>query len=94
MKQLVLAALVALAVLPVASQAQSDQPVTRAEVHSDLKQLEQAGYSPAARDPYYPADIQAAESRVHGGSAGANGYGPSAEGTSVSGPATTPANAQ
>ncbi|MFM0223988.1 DUF4148 domain-containing protein [Paraburkholderia dipogonis] len=50
---------------PVLSFAQSDGPVTRAEVRSDLVQVEQAGYNPArASDPDYPADIQAAEAKV------------------------------
>jgi Domain of unknown function (DUF4148) len=95
MKKLALASLFALAVFPALSQAQStDQPVTRAEVRADLKQLEQAGYNPSARDPYYPADIQAAEARVHGSGEGTTGYGASNDGTSVSGPATAPSNAQ
>ena len=95
MKRLVLAAVAALALAPLVSQAQTDQPVTRASVRADLAQLEQAGYSPAARDPFYPADIQAAEARVHGDNAGAAGaYGASAEGSSVSGPAAAAANAQ
>jgi len=66
MKSLAYAAIAA-AVLsaPVASFAQqSNQPVTRAEVRQQLIQLEQAGYNPAARDPYYPSDIQAAQARV------------------------------
>ena len=33
---------------PVASFAQSEQPLTRAEVKAQLKQIEQAGYNPAA----------------------------------------------
>jgi hypothetical protein len=50
---------------PVASFAQSNQPVSRAEVRAQLVQLEKAGYNPSAgSDPYYPADIQAAEARV------------------------------
>jgi Domain of unknown function (DUF4148) len=46
--------------------AQSDSgPLTRAQVRADLIRIEQAGYRPAANnDPYYPADIQAAEARV------------------------------
>jgi hypothetical protein len=53
--------------MPVASfaQVQSNQPLTRAEVKADLVRVEQAGYNPATgTDPYYPADIQAAEARV------------------------------
>jgi Domain of unknown function (DUF4148) len=65
MKSLIKA--VALAVIvaaPIASFAQSNQPVTRAEVRAELAQLTKAGYNPGAHDPYYPSDIQAAESRV------------------------------
>ncbi|CAG4889943.1 DUF4148 domain-containing protein [Paraburkholderia saeva] len=50
---------------PVVSFAQSNAPVTRAEVRADLVRLEQAGYNPsAADDANYPADIQAAEAKV------------------------------
>ncbi|MDR5753473.1 MULTISPECIES: DUF4148 domain-containing protein [unclassified Caballeronia] len=50
---------------PALSFAQSNGPVTRAEVRADLVQVEKAGYNPArASDPDYPADIQAAEAKV------------------------------
>lgn len=42
----------------------SNSPVTRAGVQADLMRLEQAGYRPQANDPYYPADIQAAEAKI------------------------------
>ncbi|MFP3274934.1 MAG: DUF4148 domain-containing protein, partial [Paraburkholderia sp.] len=46
---------------PVAAFAQSNQPLTRAEVRSQLVQLEKAGYNPADADnTTYPADIQSA----------------------------------
>jgi hypothetical protein len=66
MNSLIKAVAVALAIAaPVASFAQSNQPVTRAQVRAELVQLEKAGYSPLrGDDPYYPADIQAAEARV------------------------------
>lgn len=51
---------------PLVSYAQSSAPLTRAQVRADLVRVEQAGYD-AARggdDPYYPADIQAAEAKV------------------------------
>ena len=67
MKSLIKAiAVAAVLAVPVASFAQSgDQPATRAEVRSQLIQLEQAGYNPAAsNDTNYPSDAQAAESRV------------------------------
>ncbi|MDT8843206.1 DUF4148 domain-containing protein [Paraburkholderia fungorum] len=65
MKSLIQAVVIA-AVLaaPVASFAQSNQPVTRAQVRAELVQLEKAGYQPGRADPYYPADIQAAQARV------------------------------
>ena len=50
---------------PVLSFAQSNPPVTRAEVRADLVRLEQAGYNPSvANDADYPASIQAAEAKV------------------------------
>jgi hypothetical protein len=70
---------------PVASFAQSNQPVTRAQVRAELIEVEKAGYNP--RDLlHYPQNIQAAEARVaaQNGSANADtsGYGPSVDGTS------------
>lgn len=86
MKSLIKA--VALAVVlaaPVASFAQSEQPLTRAEVKAQLIQIEQAGYNPAvATDSTYPADIQAAEARV-AAQHDATGYGSSANGSSQTG---------
>ncbi|GLU35007.1 DUF4148 domain-containing protein [Trinickia caryophylli] len=50
---------------PVLTFAQSNAPVTRAEVRADLVRIEQAGYNPAiGSDPHYPDDIQAAEAKV------------------------------
>ncbi|SMG48697.1 DUF4148 domain-containing protein [Paraburkholderia susongensis] len=50
---------------PVISFAQSNAPLTRAEVRADLIRVEQAGYNPSAADDVnYPADIQAAETRI------------------------------
>jgi hypothetical protein len=50
---------------PVASFAQSNHPLTRAQVRAELVQLEKAGYNPIlAANVHYPADIQAAEARV------------------------------
>jgi Domain of unknown function (DUF4148) len=66
MKSLIKA--VALAVViaaPIASFAQSNQPLTRAQVRAELVQLEKAGYNPFhASDVTYPADVQAAEARI------------------------------
>ncbi|WP_246797326.1 DUF4148 domain-containing protein [Burkholderia perseverans] len=68
MKNLIQAVAVAAAlVVPVASfaQAQSNGPVTRAQVRAELVQLEQTGWRPSAgADTRYPADIQAAEHQV------------------------------
>lgn len=50
---------------PALSFAQSNAPLTRAEVRADLVRVEQAGYSPSTSDDAtYPADIQAAEAKV------------------------------
>ncbi|MDR6410233.1 DUF4148 domain-containing protein [Paraburkholderia terricola] len=65
MKSLIQAVVIAAALAaPVASFAQSNQPVTRAQVRAELIQLEKAGYQPGRDDPHYPADIQAAQARV------------------------------
>ncbi|MFM0504741.1 DUF4148 domain-containing protein [Paraburkholderia caffeinilytica] len=95
MKSLIKAvALVVVLAAPVASFAQSEQPLTRAEVRTQLIQIEQAGYNPAvATDSTYPADIQAAEARV-ASQHDATGYGSSANGSSQTGmpaPAAQPA---
>lgn len=74
---------------PVASFAQSNQPVTRAQVRAELIQLEKAGYQPGRDDPHYPADIQAAQARVdaQNGTAQAaqSGFGGVMSGASQSG---------
>ncbi|HZZ10406.1 MAG TPA: DUF4148 domain-containing protein [Paraburkholderia sp.] len=93
------AALVVVLATPAVSFAQSDQPVTRAEVKSDLRQLEAAGYKPEATNATYPADIEAAEARVAANNAVAQadttGYGSTANGTSQTGttaPMASPAS--
>jgi hypothetical protein len=65
-KALVYIALAASALAaPVLSFAQSNAPLTRAEVRADLIRVEQAGYNPSTSDDAsYPADIQAAEAKV------------------------------
>jgi opacity protein-like surface antigen len=87
MKSLIKAvALVVVFAAPAASFAQSEQPVTRAEVKAQLKQLEQVGYNPAvATDSTYPSDIQAAEARVAAQNNAATGYGPASAGSSETG---------
>ncbi|HZZ11331.1 MAG TPA: DUF4148 domain-containing protein [Paraburkholderia sp.] len=98
MKSLIQAvALAAALAAPVASFAQSSQqPVTRAEVRSDLINVERAGYNPAnSSDPTYPADAQAAEARVQAANpavaqtqepvADTSGYGGAMSGSSQAG---------
>jgi hypothetical protein len=50
--------------VPVLSFAQSNAPLTRAEVRADLVRVEQAGYNPDTNDIHYPADIQATEAKI------------------------------
>lgn len=82
-QSLMVAAVVA---LPVLSFAQSNQPLTRAEVRAQLVELEKAGYNPVGDQTQYPNNIEAAEARVsaHNGFSAAS-YGPSTSGTSASG---------
>ncbi|MEW9581891.1 DUF4148 domain-containing protein [Paraburkholderia sp. DGU8] len=90
MKSLIQAVVIA-AVLaaPVASFAQSNQPITRAQVRAELVQLEKAGYQPGHADPHYPADIQAAQARVNAqdgtAQAAASGFGGTVSGSTQSG---------
>jgi Domain of unknown function (DUF4148) len=89
MKSLIKAVAVALVLAaPVASFAQSNEPLTRAEVRAQLVQVENAGYRPGVgQDLNYPADVQAAEARVAAqhGSAQSSGYGSATNGSSQSG---------
>jgi hypothetical protein len=87
MKSLIQAVVVAAALAaPVAVFAQSNQPVTRAQVRAELVQLEKAGYNPAhGEDPSYPADIQAAEARVAAQNGATSGYGGVVSGSSDAG---------
>lgn len=93
---------VALAVVlaaPVASFAQSNEPLTRAQVREQLIQVEKAGYNPATSNDYdYPANIQAAEARVAAEQATAqntstqttgSGYGSNGNGSSQVGVRTS-----
>jgi hypothetical protein len=86
MKSLIQAVAVAAAlVVPVASFAQSNAPVTRAQVRAELVQLEQVGYHVGDGDnTSYPNAIQAAEARVSAQN-GNSGYGGVAAGTSQAG---------
>jgi len=65
MKSLVQAlAVSAVLATPFAAFAQSNAPLSRAEVRDALVQVEKAGYVPTSSTVNYPADIQAAQARV------------------------------
>lgn len=88
MKSLIQAAVIAtLIAAPALSFAQSDAPVSRAQVKAELAQFVQANpHAAFGKDPYYPANAQAAETRI----AAQNGnvstaYGGTVEGSSASG---------
>ena len=87
MKSLIKAvALAAIIVVPVASFAQSNGEVTRAQVRAELVQLEKAGYNPAtSNSDDYPQNIQAAEAKVAAQNGDASGYGPVAKGSHQAG---------
>jgi hypothetical protein len=70
---------------PVASFAQSNAPITRAQVRAELVQLEKAGYHPGDDDIHYPAAVQAAEARVAAQNGAESSYGGVANGSSQSG---------
>lgn len=55
----------ALLAVPALSFAQSNQPLTRAQVRAELVQLQQAGYNPASDNTQYPKNIEAALSRIN-----------------------------
>jgi hypothetical protein len=99
MKSLIKA--VALAVVitaPLASFAQSNQPLTRAQVRAELVQLEKAGYNPFhASDVTYPAEIQAAQARAgaqRGDLSAATDVGGVDADSSASGHSVTPSGAK
>jgi hypothetical protein len=89
MKMLFIAAtLFSTALVATTAQAQTGEPLTRAQVRSELVELTHAGYSPASEDASYPSSIQSAEARVavhDGANASGSGYGPSIAGTRQSG---------
>ncbi|WP_322028567.1 DUF4148 domain-containing protein [Paraburkholderia sp. J76] len=89
MKALKLLAVAALAAAPALSFAQSNEPVTRAQVRAELVQLQNAGYNPAADETQYPRNIQAALARVEASQvaqqAGAASYGGMTAGSSDAG---------
>jgi len=93
---LIAASVLAVPVLSFAQQ--STAPVTRAQVRAELSQLEAAGFKGAPTGPYYPANLQAAESRVARQNvveqATTGNYGPSTVGSSQSGHSGVSADAQ
>jgi hypothetical protein len=65
MKQIFVTAVLALlASSPTASFAQTDAPLTRAQVRAELASLEQAGYNPLSVDVDYPVGLQKAAARL------------------------------
>lgn len=98
MKSLIAPVVVAaLLATPVFSFAQSNGPLTRAQVRAELVQFEKAGYNPTMANSYdFPANIQAAEMRVAAQRATTSGYGSAVNGSSQSGgsvvDAATPAH--
>lgn len=86
MKHLIEAVVIAVAVTaPVASFAQQNAPVTRAQVRAEIVQLANAGYHVGDGDnASYPDAIQAAEARV-AASNGNTGYGGVPSGSSQAG---------
>ncbi|KAA0996099.1 DUF4148 domain-containing protein [Paraburkholderia panacisoli] len=96
MRSLIQAAVVATALsAPALSFAQSNAPVTRAQVRAELIELERAGYHVENDHIHYPRAIQAAEARVAAEHATASGYGGVESGASLSGTsASVPAQAQ
>ncbi|AOK19697.1 hypothetical protein WT26_27950 [Burkholderia cepacia] len=90
MKSLIKAvALAALVAAPVVSFAQSQQPLTRAQVRAELVQLEKAGYNPNDWINY-PENIQAAQAKIAaarnpGAQADTTGYGANAAAASQAG---------
>jgi hypothetical protein len=86
MKSIVIAVTAASALsLPPAAFAQTDSASTRAQVRTELQQLEQAGYDPAkGEDPHYPTDVQSAGARVSAQN-GVTTYGGVRSGSSSSG---------
>lgn len=95
MKTLIHAAIVATVLsTPAFSFAQSNNPLTRAQVRAELVELERAGYHVGDDDPHYPDAIQAAEAHVAAQHAIFDAYGGIRNQSSVSGaPVTDPAQA-
>lgn len=87
MKSLIQAVVIAAAfAAPVAAFAQSNAPVTRAQVKSELIQFEQAGGRVnSSNDPYYPEDAQRAQARIDAQNGNNQAFGGVQTGSSASG---------
>jgi Domain of unknown function (DUF4148) len=77
-------AIAVLIATPLASLAQSNQPVTRAQVREELAQLEKAGYNPSDWMDY-PTNLQQAEVIVAQHNSNNTAYGSDTSSTSQSG---------
>jgi hypothetical protein len=74
---------VAVIAVPIASLAQSEGALTRAQVQAELAQLQQAGFNPAnANTVDFPSSMQATDPRAADQS---SGYGPATSGSSQMG---------
>jgi hypothetical protein len=87
MKSLVQSVVIAAALAaPVAVFAQSNAPVTRAQVKAELVQFEQAGgRTNVGADPFYPQDAQIAQARVNAENSNNQAVGGAQAGSSASG---------
>ena len=87
MKSLIQSVVIAAALTaPVAVFAQSNAPVTRAQVKAELIQFEHAGgRANMSNDPYYPEDAQQAQARVNAQNGNNQGFGGVQAGSSASG---------
>ena len=89
--QLIVALLVAVSAAVAAPAFANESTVTRAQVHAELVQLQQAGYAPGrANDPHYPDDLQAALTRIRANNTvtadtATSGYGSDAAAVTQSG---------
>ena len=87
MKSLIQSIVIAAALTaPVAVFAQTNAPVTRAQVTAELVQFEPAGGTRSlANDPYYPEAAQATQARIEAQSGNGQAYGGAHAGSSAAG---------
>jgi uncharacterized protein YgbK (DUF1537 family) len=72
--------------LPSFSFAQSNLPITRAQVRAQLVELQMVGYNPASDQTQYPRNIEAAEARLSAQKdMMESSYGPATAGSSALG---------